>query len=345
MRIKLFINVGILLLVLAGCSTTYYYSEFIQPSRTYIPAKIYAVGVLDRGASAQMATPIYTDGVPFEYIKGIPQKASAKTIEALKKEMEDLGRFKLIDIPWERELRDQRKFQEEPLTAAEIDSLCEKFQVAGIIALEGVELTIRTQGEVNVVATNDEFGNPVRIPEFTNRQEASYTAAWRFYDGYSLSAIDSYQETYQRDFNRVAYSAGDAAQIDAQNLQLMDVVKEAAEDYYRRVSPHWVEGFRAYYRGGSEEMNRISYNLEYNRNWEEAAANWLKLTESNDLKIKQYSTFNMAVASEMLGRPKVAKEWLLKSMEVKKTKKAEEYLETINRQIVIYEVVDKQLGL
>src|SRR5690606_33124223 len=197
----------------------------------------------------------------------------------------------------------------------------------------------------NVVSVNDDLGNPVRIPEFTNRQEVSYTTAWRFYDGYSLSAIDNYQQTYQRDFNRVAYTAGDAAQVDAQNLQLMDVVKEAAEDYYKRVSPHWVEGFRAYYRGGSEEMYSISYDLEYNRNWEQAASKWVKLTESNDLKIKQFSTFNMAVASEMLGRPKVAKEWLLKSIEIQKTKKAEDYLETLNRQIVIYEVVDKQLGL
>ncbi|NEN24450.1 hypothetical protein G3O08_13140 [Cryomorpha ignava] len=345
MRIKLFINVGILVLVLAGCSTSYYYSEFIQPSKAYIPTKIYAVGVLNRGASAKMASTIYTDGVPFEYIKGIPKKASAKTIEALKKELEDLGRFKLIDIPWERELRDQRKFVEDPLTEEEIDSLCENYKVAGIIALEGVELTIRTQGEVNVVSVNDDLGNPVRVPEFTNRQEASYTAAWRFYDGYSLKAIDTYQQTYQRDFNRVAYSAGDAAQVDAQNLQLMDVVKEAAEDYYKRVSPHWVEGFRVYYRGGSEEMYGISYDLEYNRNWEQAAAKWVKLTESKDLKIKQFSTFNMAVASEMLGRPKVAKEWLLKSIEIQNTNKAEDYLETLNRQIVIYEVVDRQLGL
>lgn len=345
MRIKLFLNVAFLSLVLGGCNTTYYYSEFIQPSQAYIPAKIYAVGVLNRAASPEMTTPIYTDGVPYEHIKGIPQKAGDKTIAALKKDMDVLQRFKLIDIPWEGKMRDPRKFMEEPLTSAEIDSLCDVYQVGGIIALEGVDMTIRTQGDVNVITVNDELGTPVQIPEFSNRQEVSYTAAWKFYDGYSLSAIDTYQETYQRIFNRVAYTPTEAGQIDPQEMQLMDVVFEAARDYYERVSPYWREGYRLYYRGGSTELYNISQNLEYNEDWKAAAAAWLDLTRSDDEKVKRFAMFNMAVASEMLGSPKVAKDWLLKSMDIKKTKNTEKYLETINRQIVVYEVVDKQLGI
>jgi|SRR5690554_5600246 len=345
MRINLFLNVAFLSLVLAGCNTTYYYSEFIQPSQTYIPAKIYAVGVLNRAATPEMATPIYTDGVPYEHIKGIPQKAGVKTIDALKKEMDVLQRFKLIDIPWEGTMRDPRKFMEEPLTAAEIDSLCEVYGVAAIIALEGVDMTIRTQGDVNVITVNDELGTPVRVPEFSNRQEVSYTAAWKFYDGYSLSAIDSYQETYQRIFNRVAYTPTETDKVDPQEMQLIDVVYEAARDYYQRVSPYWREGFRLYYRGGSTELYTISQNLEFNGDWKAAAEAWLELTRSDDEKIRRFAMFNMAVASEMLGSPKVAKDWLLKSMAIKKTKNAEKYLETINRQIIVYDVVDRQLGI
>ena len=345
MRTKLLINVAFLSLVFAGCNTTYYYSEFIQPSQTYIPAKIYAVGVLNRGASPEMTTPIYTDGMPYEHIKGIPKKAGDKTIDALKKDMDVLKRFKLIDIPWQGEMRDTRKFMEEPLTSAQIDSLCDVYQVGGIIALEGVDMTIRTQGDVNVITVNDEMGSPVQVPEFSNRQEVSYTAAWKFYDGYSLSAIDTYQETYQRVFNRVAYTTTAAGQIDPQEMQLMDVVFEAARDYYERVSPYWREGYRLYYRGGSPELYNISQNLEYNDNWKAAAEAWLELTRSNDEKVKRFAMFNMAVASEMLGSPRVAKDWLLKSMDIKKSKSAEKYLETINRQIIVYEVVDRQLGM
>lgn len=345
MRFKYSLNVAFLSLVLVSCNSTYYYSEFIQPSETYIPSKIYAVGIINRGASPQMATPIYTDGVPFEYIKGIPAKAASKTVEVLKKDLEDLGRFKIIDIPWEGEYRSQKKFLEEPFTSAEIDSLCDVYKVAGIIALEGVELTIRTDGNVNVVTVNDETGMPVRVPEFSSRQEASFTAAWRFYDGYSLQAIDTYQETYQRFFNRVAYNPDDAAKVDADDMQLIDVVKEASHDYYMRVSPHWVDGYRLYYKSGTAEMYTISENLQYTGNWEKAAADWLKLTTHEDDKIRHFATFNMAVASEMMGRPKVAKEWLLKSIEIKSTKNTEKYLETLNRQIVVYEVVDRQLGM
>lgn len=333
------------LFVFAGCNTTYYYSEFIKPSQTYIPAKIYVVGVLNRGATAQMTTPIYVNGVAFDHIKEIPKRAGDKTIDALKKELAGLGRFQLVDIPWEGEMRNARKFMEDGLTKEEVDSLCNVYEVAGIIALEGVEMTIRTQGDVSVITVNDEMGMPVRIPEFSNRQEVSYTAAWRFYDGYSLTGIDTYQETYQRIFNTVAYTEAEASQINPQNMPIMDVVKEAAYDYSKRISPYWEPGYRLYYGAGSPEMYYISQNLQYDGDWTKAAEEWKKLTLSSDDKIRRMAMFNMAVASEMLGSPRVAKDWLTKSIEFKSTKHSKKYLETLERQIVVYEVVDKQLGI
>lgn len=341
---KIFIF-SVLIALITGCNTTYYFSEFIQPSQTYIPSKIYAVGVLNRGATPDMTTSIYVNGTVFDQVKGFPHQASEKTLEALKKELDPLGRFKLIDIPWEGNMRSDGKFMEEALTAEEVDSLCNAFQVAGIVALEGAEMTIRTQGDVQVITVNDQMGVPIRVPEFSSNQEVSYTVVWRFYDGYKLKHIDTYQETYQGYFNRVAYTEAEASEIHTKEIPIMDVVLDAAYDYSKRISPYWKEGYRLYYSSGSLELENISLNLQYTGDWTKAAENWKKLTDSPNEKIKRFALFNMAVASEMLGSPKVAKDWLLKSMEIKSTKKATKYLETIERQIIIYEVVDRQLGI
>ena len=189
------------------------------------------------------------------------------------------------------------------------------------------------------------MGMPVRVPEFSNRQEVTYTAAWRFYDGYSLKNIDNYQETYQRIFNRVAYTEAEASQINTRDMPIMDVAKDAAHDYLKRVSPYWKPGHRLYYNGGSSDLYYISQDLQYTGDWKKAAEEWKKLTLSSDERVRRYAMYNMAVASEMLGSPSVAKDWLTRSMEIKADKKSKKYLETLERQIVVYDVVDRQLGI
>ncbi len=345
MQRKYLINVAIAVLVLTGCKTTYHYAEFIKPSEVYVPSRIYVVGVLDRAANPELSTTILTGGVPFESVKGMPAQAAAKTIKSLKADGEKLSRFKMIDMDWDNTNRNETDFLLKALTSSEIDSLCEVFKVDGIIALEGVEMVVRTQGQVNVVSVVDDSGVPVRVPEFSNEQEVTFTAGWRFYDGYELKVIDEYQETYQRTFNRVAYSPESASEIDTDELNLTDVVYVASQDYLNRISPHWEEDYRLYYRGGSSELYTISQNIDYNGDWEAAAASWLKLTTSEDEKVKYYAMYNMAVASEMLARPRVAKDWLLKAIELRDTKQAQDYLAKIKKQVLIYDVVDRQLGL
>lgn len=345
MRISIISNALLAVFLLTGCSSTFYYADFIKPSEVYIPSKIYAVGLLNRGASPDLAAAIYTQGIPYQYIKQLPLRVSQKTMDRLKTNVEKLNRFKTVPIEWDAPLRDVRDFMEQPLTADQIDSLCDAYQVDGIIALEGVDLTIRTDGEVNVVSVSDDAGMPVRVPEFTSNRQVDYTVAWRFYDGLKLESIDFYQESYERYFYQVAYDPNEASELDPDQMELFDIAIEAARDYQKRISPHWDPGYRLYYRGNTEELREISKQLEYNRDWGAAASEWVKLTKAENEKVKYFASYNMAVASEMLGRPRVAKEWLDKAGAIKSTNQVERYRATIREQILIYDVVDRQLGL
>lgn len=345
MRISNFFNAVIGVFLFAGCSSTYYYADFINPSEVYIPTKIYAVGIMNRGADATLVAPIYTDGVAFDYIAGLPKKMADKTLMELNDNISNLDRFKFVNIKWDVEPQTGRKFMADPFTNAEIDSLCNLYKVDGIISLEGVDLSIRTNGDVHVVSAVDQYGMNVRVPEFSSNQQVSYTVGWRFYDGLELKPIDLYQETYQMQFNRVAYDPEEASKVNPDDMQIMDIAKRAAFDYQNRISPHFETGYRLYYRGGTVAMGNISRDLEANGNWKAAAEAWTKLVNSKDQNEAYYANYNMAVASEMLGHPRVSKDWLEKAIAVKNRKQAMRYMELIKKQIVIYDVVDHQLGL
>ena len=342
-RLRLF-NAVILLLVLSSCGATYHYSEFIKPSKAYIPAKIYYIGVINRASSPESETAIKVDGIPFEYVKGLPKRAAAKTIAKWKTEVEKIGRYKVVEIDWDLSNRDPNQFATAEFSPAILDSLCSAYDVDGILSLDGIEMTINTSGEVEVVTTTDDAGMPVRVPEFTRQQEVALTVLWRFYDGYSLKKADEYQESYRRYFNHIAESTGED-EDQTTDLSLEGIAQEAAMDYAKQVAPFWEEDYRLYYRGHTNKLILISENLEYNGNWENAAKEWKKLIDSTDEKERYYARYNMAVASEMLGRPRAAREWLLKAKEVDHTKQVDKYMDILERQILIYDVVDRQLGL
>lgn len=345
MRISTFFNAIIGVFLFAGCSSTYYYADFINPSEVYIPSKIYAVGIMNRGADATLSAPIYNDGIALDKIDGLPKNMADRTLIELNENISKLDRFRFVNIKWNVEPPNGRKFMADPFTSAEIDSLCDLYKVDGIISLEGVDLSIRTDGDVNVVSAIDQYGMNVRVPEFSSNQQVSYTVGWRFYDGLQLKPIDLYQETYQMQFNRVAYDPAEASKVNPDDMQIMDIAKSAAFDYQNRISPHFETGYRLYYRGNTVALGNISRQLEADGDWKAAAAKWTQLVDSKDEKESYFANYNMAVASEMLGHPRVAKDWLEKAMAIKNQKQAMRYMEILKKQIVIYDVVDHQLGL
>lgn len=345
MRITKITNAVLLVFLLTACNATYHYAEFIRPSNVYIPSKVFYVGVINRAAGEDNTAAIYVEGVPVNFIPGLPKMAANKTLEALEDEIENLERFRFVNIEWDNSDRSDKEFTAEQFTSAEIDSLCAVYEVDGLLAIEGLELAIRTNGEVNVVSVSDEAGRMVQVPEFTQRQEVSLTPLWRFYDGLSLTMIDEFQKTYQGVFNQSTLNPNEQGDVNLSEGSLIDISLLAAQDYHNRISPHWEPGQRLYYRGNSNELLSISSDLEYNGDWEAAAKKWMKLTTSDDDKVRYFATYNMAVASEMLGRPKTAKSWLEKAREIEDRKQINRYMEIIDRQILVYDVVDSQLGV
>jgi hypothetical protein len=345
MQRTLLSNVILLLILLSGCNTTYHYTEFLKPSNRYISSAIYRVGVVQRATNAQDVCPVYTDGIPYGELKNVPKRAANLTIENLKKLCEDIGRYQFVVIPYEDSLVSKENFATPPLTEEEILRLAGENDLDALISLDGHDMLIRTSGSVSVVTVNDETGMPAQVPEFSKQSEVNMSLLWRFYDCITGQKIDQYQESYERFFGRVSLSEEEIQTFKEEDMGLMDVAGMAAFDYYERIAPHWEPDYRQFFNAGSEDLVLIADKLELNGNWEEAAQEWRKLTKSENAKEKHKACFNMALASEILGQPRVAKEWIVKAKMIDPSRKTLKYEEIIDKQILIYEVVNSQLGI
>lgn len=342
-----FIPFAFLLIVifLSGCSAAFHYAEFIRPSDRYIPSDLYKMGLAQRAVTESDVAPVYTEGIPYEKLPGVPEQTVDLTFKALEETVKELGRFDFTRINDENARINRSEFASSPFSKEEIERIGNSYDLDGIISLDGFEMVIRTSGEVNVISGTDASGFPVRVPEFSKESQVSLTLLWRVYDCRRVEMIDEYQETYERYFGRVSYSEEDINQIKPEDMGLMDVAGAAAYDYYTRISPHWEEDYRKYYYTGSRELQAIATDLQATGDWERAAGKWKELTNSENLKVRYRAMYNMASASEILGRPKVAKEWITRAIALNPEQMARNYAEKIEKQILVYEVVNRQLGI
>jgi hypothetical protein len=79
-----------------------------------------------------------------------------------------------------------------------------------------------------------------------------------------------------------------------------------------KVIPTWTKVERMYYKSKNTEMIKAE-KLALNEDWLKAAEIWNRETKNKNKKIAAKSSYNLAVACEMEGKPDAAIDWLVKS--------------------------------
>ncbi len=332
-------------LLLGGCGTSFYYAEFLNPSRVYIPANLYKVGLVDHATAPETRAPIYNKGEIVEYATGMPYRTALKVMDAIIEENEAMGRFNMRRIEWASDKGSGDLKPGKEITAARADSICLWEMVDGLIISEGVDITVDAAGFRDVITGYDENGNVMRVAEFTARSKLMLTMRWRFYDYVSKSFLDDFTNTYEYTLDKVTYSEKEALEFDPREVSTLEISALAAVDYYSRIAPYWTEDFRLYYQTGNAEMYRIAMELEATGDWERAGLAWKELVDDPNTKISHRARFNMAVTNEMLGMPRDAMGWLEMAEEVRVTKDSKKYKERLEKQMLIYDLVNLQLGI
>jgi len=138
-------------------------------------------------------------------------------------------------------------------------------------------------------------------------------ACWNVYDLKKVEFTRSLQKLDTIQWMEPAYSLKEAKRTLPPRLDaVFNAADIAGSRFAEFLVPHWVEVDRMYYQSGHMEL-KITDDLINENRWLEAAEIWKKNTAHSNKSIAAKSTFNMALACEMLGNMDAAMDWAIKS--------------------------------
>ena len=312
-------------LLLSSCTTRYYTAEFLAPAERFVPAQVQRIGLINHAAVAQ--SPVYVDGVQVEKADSILLKTVENTLDFFTQLNQDLGRYEVVRL---KTRADEGELNSLEMGTSLKDSLIKNNDLDAILSLESAGLELG--------------GNMISNYSATPGMRAEYTIGWKIYDKQPGKIGDEYQQVYVSTYNPANTLQQDESEVRTIFWELLEsVAMDAAADYYQRIAPHWVVDYRRFYLSGNEQLKRAAAYIQYDSDWEKAADIWRGLAASEDAKIAYRASFNMALASEMLGNPAVGLNWIEKALAIKNTSLARKYKEVLARQANIHHLLERQL--
>ncbi len=169
-----------------------------------------------------------------------------------------------------------------------------------------------------------------------------------FYYGYLNAVVYSYWRVYDIARNQIAnaYLYRDTLMWDAKDWVPVSVGtqipgyfsasayagNECGEKYAKKIAPIWNNDKRILFHSGSKELE-IGATHAIKGNWIDAASEWQKVFPLNKRKQSAKAAFNLALASEMLGKFDIALEWLRKAKKLYPLPEIDSYQLTIEERI------------
>ena len=152
------------------------------------------------------------------------------------------------------------------------------------------------------------------------------------YDPYREQVLDHDTLTEELYWDGPGFSLSQAlGELPQRNLALADAALYAGESVATRLIPLYFPTERALYPSGSAEMKQ-AFELAKQGDWQRAARLWQPLAvDPENGRLAGKAAYNLAVASEALGLPKVAYTWAKKAFVDYGIRPAGDYLKILPR--------------
>ena len=225
-----------------------------------------------------------------------------------------------------------------------VQRICEESGADALITLEAFDSDSRVAFRNVVVKEKQRDGRVLDVPYVDSDMRMIVTNGWRIYDYKSRRIIDEFRADDFLNFNgrgRVQQEA--LANLPPRFDALMRTGFHAGKQYGHRISPMWGRVSRSYYKKGSEDLQRAARYAEKDK-WEEAANIWRNLTKSQENKVAERASYNMAVFCEVQGRLDLAIEWANNTYQDYGLKKARDYSRTLKARMNRDRKAQEQMG-
>lgn len=343
MKSYLLIFVLALAAVLPACKTSSVSTSVLVPAEITIPQHIQTVGVLNRSLPAKgEGWSNFLEGFLSGESIAADREGSYNVCKGLSYKVNTNPRFKAILMDGEDLRGTGTKEFPTPLSWAEVDRLCKKYNVDAIVSLETFDSDIRIRKNSREVERTID-GETRIVTEFLTDLNIQVNAGWRIYDNVTKSIID--ENVF---YDEKAWSGNgpnpDAAMRDlpTKRSAVNDAGYFAGEMMGIRISPNWARVSRYYYTKGDDRFKRAKAFVKVD-NWNGAVKIWADVAKSPDPKAAGRACHNMALAAEMEGNLDIALEWSQKAYTSFGLKKERSYINELNLRKIEAERLKEQL--
>ncbi len=305
--------------------------SILKPAELTLPRDVESMTTLDRSKPSGTLWTIAEALLTGEAI-GQDREGRRMAIQALGSGLTRTPRFKVISsgLEWEGS-RSGSRFPM-PLPWSEVESICRQYNTDVLVALEMFDSD--TPIQVRKEKRKDKEGK--EYTEFIVEQQVHIRTGWRIYDPQHRIILDEHVTTAHKMFSN---SGRDSTQvIRARRWQREDVraiAVMAGQAYARRIAPLWINESRSYFVKGAPEEKLLYQKANAwvkLGNWEEAYSIYLDLHDRQKMpKWAGRTAFNLAVASEQLGRLDEALNWSEKAYVQYQLRSARSYNQLLQR--------------
>jgi len=354
MRIKIpltrFLPIFGLWLVLASCSTgrRVVTLNTMRPADITVPGSVKSVLVVDRTKFNKNLLDV-AEGILTGELPGEDKAATQALIQSFRARLGNNARFTTKVAAERLDGNSISTAFPKQIPWATIRSLCARYQTDAVLAVEIFDSDfIITQGKRKTKKKVKE-GNTTReveVDEFYAKGVENLKAGLKFYVPATQNIID--QKLYKRTGTWEAGTSSKAGAL-AGLIQKSDATRRLSQKlgrmYAFRVSPMPVR-LKRYFRGKAKKAPELEQGSRYAdvAQWKEAIKVWKSGLDRAPTKEGGYLAYNIAVAYEVLGDFKSAKEWAQTSYVRYGNRDGKSYYDLLRRRMANEQRAKNQLG-
>ncbi len=329
-------------IIFTSCKTKSLSVRILKPAEIYVPSNIKTLAVVNR------SLPEKGNGNQFKnVVEGIisgeglflDREASQKAIFGLADGLQNSPRFS-VTVPDGIDIRGTgiAKFPP-PLSWNKVNEICNEYSADALVLLE-----IFDSNTYRRINSRQKTENDVNYTEFIASMDISVNSGWRIYDPENKKIIDQNIFTDRKGWDAKGRTQREAKMnLPPQSSAIKEAGYFAGRQYAKRISPSWIRVSRHYYVKGNDDFKNAKYKVIAEQ-WEDAANIWKKYVNDSDYKIAGRACYNMALASEVLGKYEIALDWAKKAYADYHLKDARNYINILEKRITDEQRLNRQMN-
>jgi hypothetical protein len=345
-NVTVYLTIILIISVIGSCKTKSLSVRVLKPAEIYVPGEINTLAIVNRslpekGDGSRVINVL--EGLVTGEGLFVDRFASDKCIGGLAEGLRDSPRFK-VTVPTGLDIRGTGTAQfPEPMQWDKVEEICLNYSAEALVLLETFDSNLSRRFNVQQ-KTRTENGKEINYNEHMASIDIAVNAGWRIYFPMDRKIIDQSTFTDTKSWNEKGMTKIEAeGKLPKIDRAVEDAGYFAGRQYALRISPTWVWVPRKYYIKGNDDFKRAKYKVQADQ-WEDAADIWKIYISDPDPKIAGYACYNMALASEVLGKFEIALDWAKKAYSDYYLKAARDYIYILESRIEDAEKLDNQMN-